>query len=150
MAADPKNYRYCGYGEAMGGSQEARAGLAAIVKTVGVDEPWGLLGSEYRKHLYVEGARKKHGRAAFSAGQTEQVLQADGKLPIQEVLHCRVRYFSDGLVLGSKDFVECVFARYREQFGPRRTTGARPMRYADWGGLCTLRDLRLAPVSLSP
>jgi REP element-mobilizing transposase RayT len=40
-----------------------------------------------------------------------------------------------------------VLEPYRSQFGPRRRNGARPMRFAEWGGLCTLRDLRLAPVS---
>ena len=150
IVADPKDYRYCGYGEAMGGSKAAMAGLAMVVRAVGIDEPWWRLRDEYRKHLFVEGARKRHGCAAFSGAQTEEVLQANGRLPAGSVLLCRVRYFSDGLALGSREFIEGVFARYREQFGLRRVTGARPMRYADWGGLCTLRDLRLAPVSSSP
>ena len=37
--------------------------------------------------------------------------------------------------------------RYRGHFGPNRRTGAKPMRFGEWDGLCTLRDLRLAPVS---
>ena len=66
---------------------------------------------------------------------------------MHELLRCRVRYFSDGLALGSQAFLETVFQRYRGHFGPHRQSGARPMRFGDWGGLCTLRDLRLAPVS---
>ena len=68
---------------------------------------------------------------------------------MHELLRCRVRYFSDGLALGGREFVESVFARYRGRFGAKRETGAREMRYGDWMGLCTLRDLRLAPVSRS-
>ena len=64
-----------------------------------------------------------------------------------ELLHCNVRYFADGVALGSKAFVEAVFRGHRDQFGLKRATGARRMRFGDWGGLCTLRDLRLTVVS---
>ncbi len=76
------------------------------------------------------------------------MLDSNGSLPVNVLLRCRVRYFSDGLVLGSKVFVEEVFNKYRDQFGPKRCTGARPMKYGQWDGLCTIRDLRLAPVTV--
>ena len=63
-------------------------------------------------------------------------------------LRCRVRYFSDGLVLGSAGFVDGVFEQYRDRFGQKRRSGARPMKFGEWLGLCTMRDLRLAPVSV--
>ena len=69
--------------------------------------------------------------------------------PCREALRCRVRYFSDGLVLGSQAFVDSIFVRYRSQFGQNRKSGARPLRFGDWQGLCSLRDLRLLPVSKS-
>ena len=56
---------------------------------------------------------------------------------------------SDGLVLGSQAFVDSIFARYRSQFSPNRKSGARPLRFGDWQGLCSLRDLRFLPVSKS-
>ena len=65
-----------------------------------------------------------------------------GKLPLKQVLRHRVRYLIDGRVFGSAAFVESVFLRHRERFGPKRTTGARPMREAEWEGPCVLRDLR--------
>jgi hypothetical protein len=46
-----------------------------------------------------------------------------------------VRYLIDGGVFGRAAFVDSVFLRYRERFGPKRTTGARPMREAEWEGL---------------
>ena len=39
-------------------------------------------------------------------------------------------------------FVESLFLRYRERFGSKRTTGAGPMREAEWEGLCVLHDLK--------
>ena len=58
-----------------------------------------------------------------------------------------MRSSSDGLALGSQAFLEPIFHRYRGHFGTKRPSGARPMRYGDWGGLCTLRNLRLQAVS---
>ena len=36
------------------------------------------------------------------------------------MLRCRVRYFADGAVLGTKAFVEEVFQAERSRFGPQR------------------------------
>ena len=64
-----------------------------------------------------------------------------------EVLRCKVRYFTDGAVLGSRGYVEAIFAAKRRRFGPNRQSGARRMRglEAQEGkeGLFTLRDLRV-------
>ena len=45
-------------------------------------------------------------------------------------------------VLGTAEFVNEVFERERERFGPKRETGARKMRGANWGDLRVLRDLQ--------
>jgi len=84
----------------------------------------------------------------FSAEEVEEVLAAEGKLPLHEVLRCRVRYFSDGVVLGSNEFVEKVCHKHRKEFGRKRKTGARSMRNGNWGDLCTMRDLRLRVISV--
>jgi hypothetical protein len=41
------------------------------------------------------------------------------------MLRHRVRYFTDGAVIGSKAFVNEAFATARERFGPCRKGGAR-------------------------
>ena len=66
---------------------------------------------------------------------------------MHELLRCRIRYFSDGLALGSQAFLEQIFQRYRGHFGPNRQSGARVMQHGDWGPLCTMRSLRLQAVS---
>lgn len=152
LTQDPRNYRWCGYGEALGGSQRAQAGLNHVMQAVGLDGSWTQTRREYRQHLYVQGGEKglsedeKPLRAGFSAEQVEKVLNEGGKLDRHDLLRCRVRYFSDGLVLGSQAFVEGTFARYRQRFGLRRKTGARPMKYGQWNGLSTMRDLRKAVI----
>lgn len=157
LTSDPKDYRFSGYGAAVGGSMNARLGLRQLM-SIGKDRArisWGDIQRTYRRHLYMRGQQKGRDpegrpvRQGFTPEQIQAVVKADGRLPLQEALRCRVRYFSDGLVLGSQAFVDSIFARYRSQFGPNRKSGARSLRFGDWQGLCSLRDLRLLPVSKS-
>ena len=84
-------------------------------------------------------------RRGVSAEAARAVLKAGGKLGSGELVRLRVRYFSDGLVLGSREFVEGVFEENREKFGPKRKNGARRIAEAT-GGLHALRKLRRLPV----
>jgi len=78
------------------------------------------------------------------------VVSAKGRLTLAEVLRCRVRYFTDGLVLGRKVYVEEMFRRKRSHFSPKRQDSARAMKGAQWGDLCTIRDLRVNVMGASP
>jgi REP element-mobilizing transposase RayT len=161
LVSDPKDYRYSGYGEAMGGGREARQGLRRWLEaTRGRRVSWGRTQAAYRQHLYIRGRQRgvdgRGGpmRAGFTPEEVKQVLAQGGQLTLPELLRCRVRYFSDGLALGSAGFVEQVFERYRERFGPGRRRGAVPMpcrrlpgESESWSPLCTLRHLRLDAVS---
>ena len=67
------------------------------------------------------------------------------ELGMAKMLGCRVRYFTDGAVIGSKEFVNEAFANARERFGAKRKDGARKMRgsgAAAAGLLWSVRDLR--------
>jgi putative transposase len=152
---DPKDYRFCGYGEAVAGKKSSRAGLLRIIESEGVSGTWGDISRVYRKQLYIAGEAKgvgENGKAlkvGFAPEKVEQVLKEDGDLPVTELLRCKVRYFSDGVAIGSSDYVDGIFEKYRDQFGPKRKTGARKMKGGGWGDLCTIRDLRLSPISRS-
>ena len=151
IVSDPKDYRYCGYAEALAGKKVAREGI----KKVMMSSVWREAGRLYRTHLYIEGREKgltssgKALKSGFSHEKVEEVLQNGGKLPMHILLRCQVRYFSNGLVLGSKEFVENVFLEYRDQFGLKRSTGARRMKYGHWNGLYTMRDLKIDPVRIT-
>jgi hypothetical protein len=151
IVKDPKEYRWCGYGEAVAGRERAREGLTAVM---GGNGSWRQVAANYRLLLYTAGEEQgvaENGTAAAKAGisaeKVAQVVRERGELPLQQVLRCRVRYFSDGMAIGSRGFVNEVFRLHRGNFGPKRQDGARPMRFAAWGGLCAARDLRLAPIS---
>jgi putative transposase len=73
-------------------------------------------------------------------------MAQNGELPFAKMLRCRVRYFSDGAVLGSREFVNAAFTSARDRFGPKRKDGARKLRgnaAAATGTLWTMRDLKV-------
>lgn len=145
LTPDPADYRFCGYGEAMGGSRCAREGLKSLLET----GSWSKARRLYREHLFEVGRQRvDHNgrtlRGGFAPEQIRRVLDAGGELPMRQLLRCRVKYFTDGLVLGSKDFVENVLKRCRDQPGLRRRAAAEQMRFGQWNGLCTLRKPRCA------
>ncbi|MBL9132489.1 MAG: chemotaxis protein CheW, partial [Verrucomicrobiaceae bacterium] len=148
LVKDPKDYRWCGYAEALGGSRRAQRGLCkAIGKPV---DGWesASAAEAYRCILYTEGREVKDAQnqkvveRGVSAENARAVLAERGKLSAAELVRQRVRYFSDGAILGSKAFVEGIFTDQREHFSPRRRTGARPIRESA-SGLHALRDLRV-------
>jgi hypothetical protein len=85
-------------------------------------------------------------KSGFSKERVEAVLRSGGKLSRAELLRCRVRWFSDGVAIGSKGFVEGVFTKCRGHFGAKRKDGARKVREDAAGGLHALRELRVRSV----
>ena len=141
---DPKDYRWSCYGEAMGGFSRARYGICESIRRFEETEvSWRKAASEYRKLLYCKGASPSpSGGAKISDEHWRKVIEEGGKVPVAAALRCRVRYFTDGAVLGSEEFVQEIFEEFRNQFGAKRKSGPRRMKGSDWEGLTVLRDLR--------
>jgi putative transposase len=138
LVEDPGQYRWCGYGEAMGGRSRAREGLKGLY---GGGE-WSEVVSRYRRLLFGKGAGGALGQGKIARERVVEVLRAGGRVSRAEALRCRVRYFSDAVVLGSSEFVQ----RWLEALAPdrRRKTPAEPhaLEGSDWEGLTAARGLR--------
>jgi REP element-mobilizing transposase RayT len=141
LATDPKDYRFCGYAEAVAGSEIARLGLAAIFGSAA--QSWPEVQAGYRLRLFGTAAGPREHGGTIALEELQQVLKTGGQLPLATVLRCRVRYFTDGAVLGSQAFVAMQLARYRKRAGPIDCTTPQPLpNLTDWGDLATLRKLR--------
>jgi len=94
--------------------------------------------------------KKRKGMSAEElAAARERLREAEerrvSEVPFGKMLRCRLRYFTDGAVIGSRDFVNAAFEAARDRFGPGRKDGARRMkgRGAPASGvLWSMRDLR--------
>ncbi len=156
MVNDPKDYRWCGYAEAVAGKAQARKGLGHLLRheaeAAGELMDWRIVGREYRKILFGMGEERvdvmtgKEVRRGFDRSEINEVMDAGGKLTRPQLLRCRLRYFTDGLVIGSKAFIENFFEEKREFFSEKRKEGSRRMRGGDWGELRSCRDLQRDPI----
>ncbi|MEM7393192.1 MAG: hypothetical protein AAF492_12675, partial [Verrucomicrobiota bacterium] len=141
ICEDPKDYRWCGYGEAVAGIKTAREGLQEVMSFRYPDRAWENSQKQYRMALFDRGEASFE-QKGFDKEQVKAVLEADGTLNRFELLRCRVRYFSDGVALGSQAFVEDVFQEFRDRFGQKRGDGCRTMKGLELKELFTIRDLR--------
>jgi REP-associated tyrosine transposase len=136
LVDDPKDYRFCGYAEAVAGEKAAQNGLGIVMEK----SNWKETQAIYRQMLFATAAEAKERGASVSAEALAKVMQDEGRLPLATVLRCRVRYFSDGAVLGSRAFVEKQLAVYRIHTGLREEAVPHLLpKITDWGDLAALR-----------
>jgi hypothetical protein len=61
--------------------------------------------------------------------------------------HCEARYFTDGVVLGSREFVDRFFVEMNRPYQHRkRSSGARKLRQVKDSEMYSLRGLRIKPL----
>ncbi|MEX1048603.1 MAG: transposase [Akkermansiaceae bacterium] len=168
IVQDPADYRWSSYGEAIGGGAKgngktARAGLVRALRAhqgIGADaDLWSTgVSRDYRKLLLAGAVGKttervgpdgeialKTLRKGMSKKDAEKEDAKDGEIPFGKMLRCRVRYFTDGAIIGSHDFVNDAFSSSRARFGKSRKDGPRKLRgdaSPAAGVLWSLRDLR--------
>jgi REP element-mobilizing transposase RayT len=146
IVESPEEYRWSSYGEAVAGRHRAREGLQRVMfelaRSLGSEERaagmllnWRQAAHRYRQVLFAAQHRHEPG---IDPAQAPQLTEA-------QALRCRVRYFADGLAIGSQRFINQVFGLTRSRFGPKRKSGARKLRRIDTE-LRSLRDLRRDPV----
>jgi putative transposase len=122
LCSDPKEYRYCGYAEAVAkGTAAAFEGIRIIL---GLPESTSCqeLNREYRQYLFIKGATATKNRpAAIEWAEAQKVVEQEkGELSLAEQLRCKIRYFSDGVILGSHAFVQYHSQRLKQKLGYKR------------------------------
>jgi len=150
---DPKEYHWSGYAEAIGGRKAARSGLCAILNhtSFGINRrcTWRSTAPRYRLLLYGHGEARsadaksgKAGRLGISRDEALKVIDNGGELELSEILRCKVRYLTDGMAIGSEEFLDEIFRENRSRFSKARQDAGRFMRGSNWRGLQTLRGLQ--------
>lgn len=138
LVDDPKDYPYCGYSAALRGCTRCREGLKRIVGIFN----WEKAAAAYRVFLMLKGHRMASGKkGSVSRSLLLQTLDQEGQLSLPDLLRLKVRYFTDGLALGSESFVENLFQENRDYFSHRRKTGAIPIDVLPEAGLSVIKKL---------
>jgi putative transposase len=169
MVGDPADYRWSGYGEAVGGGKKgngkkAREGIVRACmshKGVGFEaDQWTDISRIYRRAMGMALGRKTSNfklqtsskrKLSVTKNDAEMLESRDNETVLPDLgmagmLLKRVRYFTDGAVIGSKAFVNEAFVDARWRFTEKRQDGARRLRgsgKAAAGVLWSMRDLRV-------
>lgn len=74
---------------------------------------------------------------------SEEVLReaaaGEGKLDFSEIANCRMRIFTEGLILGTKSFIEKFWCERRLLLGKNRRRICSPVPGDGWGDLHSFR-----------
>jgi putative transposase len=147
LCDDPKDYRYCGYAEAIAkNSAQAKLGLQ-VALGLATASSWKDARRAYRKLLFQTGTAASKAGAVLEAERAATVVrQQQGEIPLAELLRCRIRYFTDGGILGSRTFVQEQFARCRQIVASSQPDRGYRLRVIAGDPIWVLRNLRLRPV----
>jgi hypothetical protein len=147
LCSDAKDYRYSGYGEAMGGaSPVARRALSRLGEHWARPRAeWKELSRLYRKYLFITALQATKG-ATLGVQRVQEVIQSeDGALSMGESLRCRLRFFSDGAILGTQEFIEQQLQRLGILPGANSKARGHPLPQAAFAGLWILKKPRAGP-----
>ncbi|MFP4069669.1 MAG: transposase [Opitutales bacterium] len=150
LCKDPKDYRFCGYAEAVAQS----AGLGQGKALSGLRLIWAAYADgSLRDDLDGKEALRAHRSLLFTKGSEDgggmdpetalrELNEKDGVLPRPAALRCRARYFTDGAILGSAEFVRGFAETWQSERGRAHPPKAHRLRGADWGDLTVIQGLR--------
>ncbi|WP_162027741.1 MULTISPECIES: transposase [unclassified Lentimonas] len=141
LVNDPKDYRFCGYAEAVAGVPAAKAGLIQVWHDSGAKKA-DLALSAHRMLIFGKHA-SDGGSSEMTRKRALKVLEEDdGELSKSVMLRCRVRYFTDGAILGSSEFVRGFTTAWQHERGRKHPPKVNEMRGSAWGGLAVIQGLR--------
>ncbi|MEM7792441.1 MAG: transposase, partial [Verrucomicrobiota bacterium] len=137
LVKDPKDYRYCGYAEAVAGNPTARKGISLVWKDYTNDDCL----QAYRELIFGKRAGDSS-LSEISRQEALKVLEKGGQLPRATLLRCRVRYFTDGAILGSSEFVRGFTGLWQQEKQRKFPPKANPLKGSSWGDLSNIKAFR--------
>lgn len=117
---DPADYRWCSYHAAVAGDSRSREGISELVSGMGPELNYRESIGPYRfffveRSVHQDGSRKGMGSEALEkARSTKSQLSKTGEPGM------RVRNFVDGLVIGSREYIEAFYEKRKELLNPAR------------------------------
>ncbi len=127
ICKDPKDYRHSSYTEALVGDAMALQGLLLITGATDFQSAM----EEFRLVVYAMGVRPKADGSGkiLDAEEAQKVRQQGGKIAWTTVLTIKLRHFTQGLAIGSADYLQELLATGLVQ--RTRKTRLRPIAHPE-------------------
>jgi len=147
IVEDPKDYRFCGYAEAVAGRKHAVRSLKFLTAGLySISQEEAL--AHYRCMLFGKGSAPIGGKVQIDRMHAVRVLEEEqGRLPYHILLRCRIRYFSEGAVLGSVEFVQSYMESWQSSTGRKYPPKPQNIRTEDTKLLAVMKNVRGAAYS---
>ena len=142
IVQDPKDYRFCGYAEAVAGRGDAVRGLTFV--TSGLYDIAAVEALKaYRLMLFGKGSAPAAGAKQIDRAQAVRVLEKEqGLLPAATLLRCRIRFFSEGAVLGSREFVAAHMDMWQRSARRKNRPKLRAIKFEASEPLVVMKNVR--------
>lgn len=135
IVEDPLFYEWSGYGDAANGSKRARRGLCKALNLP--QDSWESRGLQrYRLFLYNEGlsvepgstslGKGKRRRRGFTMKARTKVVRKKEEITPTKALCQRISSFTNGVAVGSEDFVKKLAKRYQADFRRKKERKPKP------------------------
>ncbi len=136
LCQDPKDYRFSSYSEALAGNTKALYALRHIMR----EKTDVVALAEFRNFIYAIGVlpKKDGSGACLDPEEARKVLRQKGKLPAMVLLTSKIAFFTRGLVLGSKEFLQDMERRQKVSLSRRTRLQEITMDLSD--SLCCFRQ----------
>jgi len=142
MVEDPKEYRWCGYAAAVSGITKAHEGISEVIREFLA--VYNRRASErnvlavYR--LILLGKIDGRSEGEVTPEQMARVFEMEGMLPPWALARQKVRWISEGMIIGGKGFVSGQAEKWNGELGIRRRSERQTT--PDEAGWCRLREVR--------
>lgn len=104
----PENYRWSSFGYRI---QSGNSGGYLSFDGIYNDKDKNVI-SMYRKYMYGEGVNRKPGKEKIESSVYIEENGREFEIPPVELFRYRIRYFSEGMVLGSKNFIKSAYMKF--------------------------------------
>lgn len=120
IVEDPADYRWCSYHAAVAGDTRSRQGISELVSGMGPELNYTESVGPYRVFFVERSVHQDGSRKGMNSGALEEAVAARGQLPKARELRMRMRYFVDGLVIGSREYIEAFYEKRKDLLNPTR------------------------------
>lgn len=125
------DYRWCSYTAAVAGNTLARKGITQAVGGLACNREWEEIELIYRQYF------------TFRLSENVSDKDEDQKpMSAAEAMLVRIRYFTEGYIIGSKEFIEQHFNSKKEMISPNRKKICNKIPGGLWDELHSFRDVR--------
>lgn len=120
LVDQPHEYRWCSFTEAVAGGNKARRGIIKIVEGLNGSTNWDKAHAIYRSYFLHQSASRNTKNPDKAADDYHDAMLHGGDLDQNEILKTRLRYFTEGAVLGTQDFLDEFLQKHRDLIGTHR------------------------------